>query len=397
MQASSQVRFRALSVRPEGNGWVIGRVETGQFVSVPAVARRAIELLEEGHRVGEVAALLCRETGTRLAVGEFVAELDELGFLAAVDDEPRTDPVRPGPSLPWLRPAHVRWVLHPSLAWAAAAAALTVAGLLATHPALVPTYRVLVWSRYAGLVIVVNAAIAWAWVALHELGHLATARAAGVPARFTLGIRLQFLVAQTDVSGVWAAPRRIRMTVYMAGMTVNMCGALTCLLILVLAAPHGLAHRLLAVAMAEALLALPAQFMVFMRTDLYFVLQDLTGCANLYTDGIAYLRYRVRSRGGEQADPSLGYPSRQRSAVRWYSVVLVAGTAACLGIGSAVSVPALIALLAHAISEITQGNRLIRLDGLAALAVLAGFQLLWANRWWHRHGPQVRIYLSGRR
>ncbi len=52
--------------------------------------------------------------------------------------------------------------------------------------------------------IAVDAAIGWVLIALHELGHLATARAAGAPARISLGTRLQFLVAQTDVSGVWA-------------------------------------------------------------------------------------------------------------------------------------------------------------------------------------------------
>jgi hypothetical protein len=45
---------------------------------------------------------------------------------------------------------------------------------------------------------------------VHELAHLAAARSLGVPARIGLSTRLFYLVAQTDVSGIWAAPRRAR-------------------------------------------------------------------------------------------------------------------------------------------------------------------------------------------
>jgi hypothetical protein len=392
----SRVRLRRLCERRDGNGWVIGRIETGDFISVSEVAHRVITLLGQGLAVGEVAARLRAETGTAFAVADFVAALDELGFIAAVDDRDRADHARPGPSLPWLRPGHVRWLLHPLTAVVVAGFAVSAAVMLALHPALLPGYRVLVWSQRAGLVLAVNAAIAWTILLVHELAHLATARAAGAPARITLSTRLQFLVAQTDVSGVWAAPRRTRMTVYLAGMSIDVCSAGACLLILGLAEPHGLARSVLASAVALALLTLPIQFMVFMRTDIYFVLQDLTGCANLYADGTAYLRYlgrwlarHVRHADGPNPDPSRAYSRRQRRAVRGYSAVLLAGTAICLAAEFAVSLPALITLLIRAVSEIG-GSLPATLDGGVALAILLTWQILWASRWWHRHRHQVR-------
>jgi putative peptide zinc metalloprotease protein len=245
-------------------------------------------------------------------------------------------------------------------------------------------------------VLAVNAAIGWTLVLLHELAHLATARAAGAPARITLSTRLQFLVAQTDVSGVWAAPRRSRITVYLAGIAANVCLAGTCLLVLGLANPHGVLRSLLAVAVTETVLMLATQLMVFMRTDLYFVLQDLTGCANLYADGSAYLRYlggRI-TKGSRPApepapDPSLVYPATERRAIRLYSVVLLAGTAICLGVECAVSVPALIVLLVRAVSEIGV-TPVTTLDGCAALTILLTWQALWTWRWWQRHRRQMQ-------
>jgi putative peptide zinc metalloprotease protein len=388
---SSRVRLRTLSQRRDRDGWVIGRPETGDFISIPDVAHRVITLLGERLTVDEVSARLRAETGTRFGVADFVAALDELGFVGSVDDLPREDHADNRPSLPWLRQEHVRWLLHPLAPIVVAGFAGAGVTMLALHPALLPSYHVLVWSRRVGLVLAVNAAIGWTLVLLHELAHLATARAAGAPSRITLSTRLQFLVAQTDVSGVWAAPRRSRITVYLAGIAANVCLAGACLLVLGLANPHGIPRSLLAVGVTETVLMLATQLMVFMRTDLYFVLQDLTGCANLYADGSAYLRYlgRTTRHSTSATDPSLAYPATERRAIRLYSAVLLAGTAICLGVECAVSVPALIVLLVRAVSEIGV-TPVTTLDGSAALTILLTWQALWARRWWQRHRRQMQ-------
>lgn len=392
----SRVRLRPLSKRRDGGGWVVGRPETGDFVAVPGVAHRVLALLGEERTVDEVEARLRAETGTRFAVADFVLALDELGFVGAVDNRLRADPAVPRPSLPWLRPEHVRWLLHPLAAAVPAAFAVAVVVMLALHPGLLPSYHVIVWNRHAGLVLAADAATGWTLVLLHELGHLATARATGAPARITLSTRLQFLVAQTDVSGVWAAPRRQRITVYLAGIAVNVCVAGTCLLILGLADPRGVPRSLLAVAVAEALLTLPTQLMVFMRTDVYFVLQDLTDCGNLYAEGSGYVRYAGR-RAGQRLrwvrapgpDPSRHFPRGQRRAIRLYAVVLLVGTMICLGVEFAVSLPALIVLVVRAVSELAAVPAGL-VDGCAALLILVTWQVLWAWRWWQRHQHQAR-------
>ena len=405
---SSRVRLRPLSSRRDGDGWVVGRPETGDFIAVPDVAQRVITLLGEGRTVDEAAARLRAETGTQFAVADFVAALDDLGFVGSVDDVARANGPDIRPSLPWLRPAHVRWLLHPLAPLLAAGFAVVVVVMIALHPALTPSYHVLVWNRHAGLVLAVDAAIGWSLVLLHELAHLATARAANAPARISLSTRLQFLVAQTDVSGVWAAPRRSRMSVYLAGIAVNIGVAGTFLLILGLAEPRGLTRSLLAVAVAESLLTLPMQLMVFMRTDLYFVLQDLSGCANLYADGSAYLAYlghetagRVRPAAGRGPDPTRDRRPAERRAIRGYSVILLVGTVICLAVEFTVSLPALILLLVRTVSEIG-ASPVGTADGCVALLILLTWQVLWACRWWQRHRRQVgalvrKTLVSGRR
>jgi hypothetical protein len=412
VSGATRVVLHPLSMRREGSGsWVIGRIGTGDFVVVPAVAYRAIALLSEGHTVGETARALREETGTGIAVADFVSSLDGLGFVAAIDGEIRVGPAPVRPSLPWLRPRHVRWLLHPGTAWLtltiiAAAAVMMIAG----H-GLVPRYHDLVWSRHSGMVLAVDAALGWAVIWLHELGHLGTARAAGVPARMSLSTRLQFLAAQTDVSGVWAAPRRARMTVYLAGIAVNLVVASMCVLITGIAAPRGLTRELLAVTALESLLPLPLQLLIFTRTDVYFLAQDIAGCANLYADGSAYVRYlaqrawqAARRRNPAPHDRTVTLPRAERRAVRAYSWLLLSGTTATIAVAACITVPALIALLAHTAGELAGRSPADVLDGTAALTVLAGIPAIWLRTWWRRHGGQVRACLltlqarpSGRR
>ena len=398
VRGGSRVRLRPLCMRQDGDQWVIGRMETGDFISAPAVAYHGVRMLGDGRSVDEVAACLLAETGTRFAVADLVTELDKLGFVAAIDDLPRHDPPAPGPSLRWLKPRHVRWVLHPLLPWAVALLAVAGAVMFLLRPALVPGYHALVWSPHPGLVIAVNAAIAWTLIALHEFGHLAAARAAGVPARITLSTRLQFLAAQTDVSGVWAAQRRTRLTVYLAGMAVNAIVASACVLVLGLASPAGLTRSLIAVAALESVMFLPLQLLVFMRTDVYFVIQDLTGCTNLYADGSAAIRHMARRalrpvRPGTPG-PASALPPRERRAVNVYSWLLACGTTASLCMAAFVSVPATITLLVRAAGEAAAGSSGRVVDGSAALLVLGGYQVLWCGAWWRRHGRQVRTHLT---
>jgi putative peptide zinc metalloprotease protein len=389
----SRVTLHPLSTRPAGGSLLIGRVENGDFIAAPPVAGRAVALLAAGHSVAEVGALLRVETGADIDVADFVAALADLGFVAAVDGRPLDQPAQPRPSLPWLRPAHVRWTLSPVTALAVLLIAGFGAALVLLDPALRPGYRDLLWCRSGGAVIAVNTAICWTVIALHELAHLATARAAGVPARMSLSTRLQFLAAQTDVSGVWAAPRRTRLTVYLAGMAVNLVVATGCEAARVATGP-GLPHRLLAAAALISLLLLPSQLLIFMRTDVYFTVQDLSGCANLYADGSAYARHlagRLRGRRRPAEDPSRDLPARERRAVRIYSVLLVIGTATCLAVALTVTVPVTATLLGRAGRTVAGAGTVAGfLDGAAVLTILSGYQLLWLRAWWRRHGHRAR-------
>jgi len=376
----ARVRLHALDSRPDGEEWIVGRMATGQFVALPEVGKRALDLLGQGLTAPEVGERLREETGDDIDVSEFVEALVGLGFVAEVDGRavPAQEP--PKPTLPRIRPHHVRWVLSPVVP---ALIGLLITTVLLVRPPVTLSYHSLLWSPHGSAVIALGAVAGWSLLLLHECAHLVTARATGVPGRMRLGTRLQFLVMQTDISGIELAARRHRMTAYLAGIATNLTFA--SLTALAAGTVDGTPRRILAALTLLALTPLPFQLMVFMRTDLYFVLQDLTRCRDLYGDGVAYTRYAARrlTRRKTGADPSLELPAHERRAVRTYSVVLVVGTALCLAFLATVTLPADITLFARAATGLGPGHSAgRRLDSAAVVVTLGGFHLLWLRTWW---------------
>ncbi len=408
---STRIRLHCLRMRPDGERWCVGRMETGGFVLLPPVAIEALRLFRQGMTVDEVAEALRATHGRDINVGGFVGNLVNLGYVAAVDGEPVDGPPEIRPTWPWLRASHVRWTL--SRASVATVLALPVWALIALirRPDLLPTYHDLLWSRHGSLVLAGNAMIGWSLVFLHESAHLVTARAAGVPGRVSFGTRLQFLAVQTDVTGVWAAPRRTRVTVYLSGIAVNLAITATAIGARLVVGPGTTPGQVLgAVALLSALFV-PPQLLLFMRTDVYFVIQDIAGCRNLYEDGFAHVRYlagrawlAVTRRGPPPPDPSAALASRERRAIRAYAPVLAFGTVLCLLLAAVVTVPTAITLLVRAVNGLfgtalfaagrTAGGRI---DGALTLLVVGGFWALWCRTWWRRHGPRVARWWARRR
>jgi hypothetical protein len=361
-------------------------METGVFAALSDAAHQVVLLFGRGLGPAEVRAELLACHGEEIELEElsaFVEGLAELGFVASVDGHPLPTPL-PRPTFPWLTPARARWTLSPFLPWTLLALLAAATGTLLVRPGLTPGYRDLLVSSSSSVNLVAMFAAGWTILLLHETAHLLVARATGVPARMSLGTRLQFLVAQTDISGIELAARRHRMTAYLAGLAVNL--TVVCLAVLARAAvPAGSAAAdVLGVAATMAVLPIPFELMVFMRTDVYFVLQDLSGCRDLHGQGRAYARYRARRatafarRSVPGPDPSADLPEHERRAVRWYTVVLVAGSAACLAAFAGITLPADLTMLVRAARRAAAGNSPARrADGAVVLLVLGGAQLLW--------------------
>ncbi|WP_147268923.1 hypothetical protein [Sphaerisporangium album] len=407
--AASRITFHALVMRPDDDDpemIVVGRPELREFVELPALYGEAIRLLGEGLPVTAAQERITADHMVELDVAELVDALAELGFVASVNGQELHDPAGDAPRnlFPWLVQRHVAWIFSRpvKLLWLAVVAGALVT--LATQPDLVPRYQHFFWGHYIGLTVLVNTALFSVSMSMHELMHLAAARSLGAPARISFGTRLHNLVVQTDVTAIWGVPRRRRYRVYLAGMAWDFLLIATLILLAGHVGMPATAKALLQALALTALLSMPFQIQVYMRTDLYYVLRDLLRCRNLFDDGLRYARYLLarvasplRRPRGPVEDPTSDLPAHERRATRVYTFFLVLGSSVTLGSFALYGAPIAIGALLRAIEGITSGlgggSALTIVDSALFLLIEGGIQALFVvtfirgHRHWFRRSP----------
>lgn len=403
LRPASRIVLHRLTTRQDDSQSIVGRLATGKFVALPHIGHRAIELFQQNRTLGEAQAQLKRDFGADVDLDTFVRTLADLGFVRTVDGTPVSVARSPKPSLPWLRRQHVRWLssLPAQLAYGALLL-FTLFSILA-NTSLIPRYNDFLWTTVTSLAILGNVVMDLFRVGLHELGHLFAARSLGIPARFGLSTRLHNLVIQTDVSGLWAVPRRHRYQVYLGGIIVDLALTAVATLVLAYAAIPPTVQAMLKTFVLLTFLSVVSQFHFYMRTDIYFVVLDLLHCYNLFQDSLTHARHVFRrlwfriARPAGQApppDPLNHLASHERRKVSLYAWFVITGSALALFVYIGYGIPILVGLLAKAgvatWQGLTEGQLWTFLDGAITLAILGSLQGLLVYQLGRKRIPWLR-------
>jgi len=317
----------------QGEDVVIGRIETGQFIAVPAGAVEILDHLGHGATIGEAQDRYQASYGEIPDLEDFLAGLQQRGFVRPFEsgaESSKPNAARKGQF------ARISQALAQRLFGRQVLIASTIViglalAVVALDPALLVRPNALYFRSYRGLSLLALFLWSVATVFVHELGHLVAARAVGVPARMSIGHRLWVLVAQTDLTGLWAVPQRQRYLPLLAGPLIDLFS--WALISLFLAAQKSgwimLPIPLLRFAQAVAfsyLMRLLWQCFFFVRTDFYYVLITLFGCVNLMHDTEIFLRNRMaRALPWMSAIAEGSLPGAEARAVRIYAPFYVAG------------------------------------------------------------------------
>jgi putative peptide zinc metalloprotease protein len=334
---ASVLCLHALSVTPQAGSFVVGRADTGRFVALPEVGVAALELLAAGQTVAQATLAVTPPSASEpVDVLAFARSLVGLGFVRTVDDC-----VAPG--LParlsgvgvTVRP-RLRWLFSRPMALAAAGCGMGALALMTTLPAVRPHALDVFFLRNPAASLAVLTLVTYALAAVHELAHVLSAAALGVPARLRITRRLYFLTFETNLTGLWALPPRKRVGPLLAGLGFD---AVMLFGVLVLrAADVGPDRFLAAIALIE-LSAIVTQFFVFLRTDVYSVMTALLGCTNLSETTRLMLRGTIRRLSPEQQATLSASRPRDLAVARWYRIVHLAGMGLALWFFLAYFVP----------------------------------------------------------
>ena len=307
--SETRVTVYPFAHRVEGDEAIIANTTRSSFLAIPTPALDLLADLATGRTVGPAQAAFAQKYGETPDMEDFLELLAREGFITPSapapgdslpeDEDPLAPPVGPAQRYHFeqisVQTAR-RLFSWPVLLSCGLLISLAIVAI-AREPSLLPPPTVMVFKQNLTPLTLTMTSFILVTIFLHEMAHLVAARAAGVPARLGVSNRLWYLVAETDMTGVWLASRRQRYLAFLAGPLLD-ATASSVLILLLWTNRHWLSLPLIAVLLCQGFLftyivRLLWQCYFFLRTDFYHVIAAFFNCKNLLGDTERWLRNQL--------------------------------------------------------------------------------------------------------
>ena len=289
----SEITLYPLSIRKDKKHYIVEEPISGEFFELPEVGVHAIRRLEQGDDLASIEhALKDLYPEEEVDIVDFVQQLLELGLVQKVDDvvirkELSESAPRSGGFL-WI-PQSVGHLFF-NRAMNKIYLLLLIANIiiLILNPELFPHYKNIFLFDSMVLNIISYLLISLVLILIHEFGHIIAIRSHDLPAKLSIGNRLIFIVFETDLTQAWKLDPKKRNILYLAGMSFEQV-ILFLAFFLMLLFPEANFVGILGVIVLDIFIKSIYQCCFYMKTDVYYVVENVTGCYNLMESGKLYL------------------------------------------------------------------------------------------------------------
>ena len=383
--------------------WYVGREDTGTFVALPELWVQAVIYMANPnpftHQYPSFAAVKAFLRAKTPGETEFHAELDRelrlligqlvrhrliraIGTTVLDEHEGRRD------LLPSIRARHIRWLFSPVALGIQASMILVALLALAIVPALRPQLSHYFWSAYPGLTFLTALGSAWLLTLQHELFHVLAARAYRLSGTLSFSTRGPSVIMEANIHNLPKAHSAVRRLVYAAGIHADLLvvalGTFT-----VWGEHQGLfgfpawGVGILRQIILLRLIGFIWQGILWFRTDISSILQDLYGDPSLHRKARGYLvelwdRVRHPTAGGPMHLGQRSWPPVTPSVKR-FALALAVMTIGCGLSALTIKVILLAELITRSGRQLAGvgANSLLSLaDGLTVLLLLLGMLAL---------------------
>jgi putative peptide zinc metalloprotease protein len=282
---SSRLLLVPINIRKDKKHYIVEDKATGEFYEMPEVCIDAINMIITGAPLGEIEKLL-KEKYPKEEVDliNFAGQLLELQLVAEIDGEKVEKQQRQKESLGllWISPK-IGKLFFNKFTYPLYFGLFVVNLLLfIIQPSLFPHHKDIFVFDVMALNVLLWMSFTFLLVLIHEFGHVLAMRAHNLPTKVEVGHRMFFVVLETDMSAVWKLAPRERNVLFLAGLCFDMVILFTAL-ILQLIFPNGLdvAIGLMNLAVFDIVLRIIYQCCLYMKNDLYYIFENVSGCYNL--------------------------------------------------------------------------------------------------------------------
>ena len=355
----------ALSIQADGEQWMVGSTERGEFYQLPSEGVYVLHLLQRGQPVAAIAKSCQQKFLERIDVDAFIEQLLEIGFIHPAGEQP-APAAEPTPAQDAKRlrfsmsqRTALRFFSPPAIAlYLAIVGGATL--MMISDPSLRPNLVALYFEDRLSLTLVLLLVLYSCTALLHEFGHLIAAARRGVASKLGLGNRLWMIVAEADLTNIFSLPKTQRYLPLLAGMAVDVISisviTLTIAVLQYLAVDAYVIHLLQALIL-QVLISISWQFNFFLKTDVYYVLCNYFGYPDLDRDARHYLRSLLhRCSGGLIGATPEPYQYYRLDVVKYFSLVWIVGRVLAIAFLAAVLIPTIARYAAAFYGAITDSS-----------------------------------------
>ncbi|WP_442597919.1 hypothetical protein [Neobacillus sp. D3-1R] len=376
----TKIKLNPLNIRKDKKNYIIEDLVNEEFYEMPEVCVVALERIKEGHALKEIENDLKKRYPTdEVDMISFVQQLLEMQLVLEVDDH-RIEQVHHQEGklgFTWISPKIGELFFNRNMMMGYMFLFMVNIFFLIFDPSLFPHYTDLFIFDSMTINMILWFIIGGVLILAHEYGHILAIRAHGFPTKLGISHRLFFIVLETDLSLAWKLPPKKRYPLYLAGLSFDNLILFLALFTEVLFpnAPSVLL-AILKFIVLDVVLRMVYQFCIYIKTDIYYVIENMTGCYNLMESTISYLK-NVKNQSI--------FIKEEKGIILLYGILYILGTVISLSLFVLYYIPQLIVFVLHIFPGMKEpiisfsfwDSFLVIVQMLIALSVLI---LSWRNK-----------------
>jgi len=375
---NSRVLLTRLEIHRQKKNIIVEDIRAKEYYEMSPASVDAIEAILAGKLLGEIEVELKRTyPDEEIDMKQFVADLIELDLVVEIDGHT-------------IETAHIetesdrqqimffnklgKLLFRTPFIFVYVAAFLYSMWILVTKPQYGPELHSMHMLDSMTLNVIIWAGTSLILLAFHEFSHFLAARAFHIPAKYDFGHRFYFLVLETQLTEIWKLEPRKRVIPYLAGMmNDSVMLALSMSLRIYYPEMNDIVYNVLELATFYLIVMLVFQTCIFMKTDLYYVVETLSGHLNLQERSKQWM-LRLFKKDKE----------REPLFIKGFAVVYCAGIVLAIWFFIRVGYPQFLHFLDHAKDHLSYKiNQFYFWDGLLFI-FLNGIMLLFLFYSWYR-------------
>ncbi|MFL6559830.1 MAG: hypothetical protein ACJ8MO_27420 [Bacillus sp. (in: firmicutes)] len=325
----SRLLLVPIVIRKDKKHYIIEDTLSGDFYEMPEVCVNAINLINQGEQIGEIERTLKENFSTEIIdILEFAEQLLDLELVDEVDGfklEKKQSP-NEGSGILWIPPNIGKLFFNKFTYPVYLCLFVCNLVLFIIHPSLFPHHKDIFVFDIMVLNVMLWMTFTFILVLIHELGHVLAMRAYNLPTKVEVSHRLIFVVLETDMSSVWKLAPKDRNLLFLSGLcfdSVILFIALSSQLMFPNAAE--ITIGLMNLAIFDIVMRVIYQCCFYMKTDLYYVFENVSGCYNLMENAQQKIRKHISFLKSKLSDEVVF--SGERNTVFLYSIFYFFGIA----------------------------------------------------------------------